>query len=257
MAAIRETLELSDNFSQTFRNFDAAANASITVAEEFQRALLEFSEGFLDGLVDGLQESRDELAGMNGDIETATNSERNFKNEINNAKREIDNAENSQSNFTKEVQNTETKAFSLVGTLGKVAGAIGAVSLVKNFIETSDEMSQITAKLNLINDGTRTTAELQDAIYNSAQRARGSYLDTANLVARLGMNAKDAFSSNEEMLQFAENLNKSFKIAGASTQEQASVISQMSQALASGVLRGQEFNAVMSGAPNIMRNVAE
>ena len=257
MAAIRETLELSDNFSQTFRNFDAAANASITVAEEFQRALMEFSEGFLDGLVDGLQESRDELAGMNGDIETAANSERNFKNEINNAKREIDNAGNSQSNFTKEVQNTEIKAFSLVGTLGKVAGAIGAVSLVKNFIETSDEMSQITAKLNLINDGTRTTAELQDAIFNSAQRARGSYADTANLVARLGMNAKDAFSSNKEMLQFAENLNKSFKIAGASAQEQASVILQMSQALASGVLRGQEFNAVMSGAPNVMRNVAE
>ena len=257
MAGIRETLELGDKFSQTFKNFDAAANASITVAEEFQRALLEFSQGYLDGLVEELQSSRNELESMASEIDNASTSEENFGNEIKNAKDEIKKAEKTQSDFTKEVQNTEKSAKSLYGALSKVATTIGVASLVKSFISTSDEMTQITAKLNLINDGTRTTAALQDAIFNSAQRARGSYLDTANLVARLGMNAKDAFLSNKEMLQFAENLNKSFKIAGASTQEQASVILQMSQALASGVLRGQEFNAVMSGAPNVMRNVAE
>lgn len=144
-----------------------------------------------------------------------------------------------------------------MGTISKIAGAVGVVKLAENFIETSDEMSQITAKLNMINDGTRTTEQLQEAIYESAQRSRGSYLDTANLVARLGMNAGDAFKNNEEMLQFAENLNKAFTIAGASAQEQASVILQMSQALGSGVLRGQEFNAVMAGAPNIMQYIAD
>ena len=257
MAAIRETLELSDNFSQTFRNFDAAANASIAVTEEFQRALMEFSQGYLDGLVEELQSSRNELASMASEIENASTSEENFGNEIKNADDEIKKAQKTQSDFTKEVQNTEKSAGNLYSTLSKVATAIGAASLVKSFISTSDEMTQITAKLNLINDGSRTTAELQNAIYNSAERARGSFMDTATLVARLGMNAKDAFKSNQEMIDFAENLNKSFKIAGASAQEQASVILQMSQALASGVLRGQEFNAVMSGAPNVMQNVAQ
>ena len=257
MAVIREELQLSDQFSQTFRMFDAAANSSINVAETFQKALNEFSQGFLDGLVESLEESRSELYGMADATEQATDAQRRLVNAASGTQHEINNASQAQDNYTNSVERSEKAAGNLMGTISKIAGAIGVVKLTESFIETSDEMSQITAKLNLINDGTRSTLDLQEAIYESAQRARGSYMDTANLVARLGMNAGEAFKSNSEMLQFAENLNKSFKIAGASAQEQASVILQMSQALAGGVLRGQEFNAVMSGAPNVMRNIAD
>ena len=236
MGVINEELRLADQFSQTFRAFDAAANASIRTAEAFASALNGFSEGFLEGLTSELERQREELAGMSGEINDATSA---------------------QKDFNREVSNSEKSTSNLLGTISKIASAIGAYKLAENFVETADEMAQITAKLNIINDGSRTTLELQDAIYESAQRARGSYMDTANLVARIGMNASDAFGSNNEIIQFAENLNKSFKIAGASAQEQASVILQMSQALAGGLLRGQEYTAISQGAPGVVQAIAD
>ena len=256
-APIREELVLADSFSQTFRNFDAAANAAINVAEEFQRTLNEFSEGFLDGLVNSLQDSRDELGRMANEADNVKDAYKGVEDIIRKTTGGIDDNTNAQDKFNESVRMSEKSAGNLMGTISKIAGAVGVVKLAENFIETSDEMSQITAKLNMINDGTRTTAQLQEEIYESAQRSRGSYLDTANLVARLGMNAGDAFKSNTEMLQFAENLNKAFTIAGASVQEQESVILQMSQALAGGVLQGQEFKAVLQNAPNIMQIIGE
>lgn len=257
MGVINEELRLADQFSQTFRNFDAAANASINVAEEFQKALNSFSEGFLDGLINSLQDSRDELGRMASEADNVKDAYKGVEDIIKKTTGNIEDNVNGQERFTREIEKSEVSAKSLMGTVSKIAGAIGVVKLAENFIETSDQLSQISAKLNMINDGTQTTAAFEDAIFESAQRARGSYMDTANLVARIGMNAAEAFDSNSEIIQFAENLNKSFVIAGASAQEQSSVILQLSQALGSGVLRGQEFNAVMAGAPNIMRTVAD
>ena len=236
MSGIREDLIIGDKFSQTFKAFDAAANASIKTAQEFAKALNGFAEGFLDGLTEELGKARKELSGMPGSIHEATDEQEKFK---------------------KSVQDTNNAVNDLFSKLQKIATAIGAVKLAEKFIDTSDAMSQITAKLDQINDGSRTTVELQNEIFESAERSRGSFMDTANLVARLGMNAAEAFGSNNEAIQFAENLNKSFKIAGATAQEQASVILQISQALGSGLLRGQEFNAVMAGAPNVMRAIAD
>ena len=108
-----------------------------------------------------------------------------------------------------------------------------------------------------MNDGLQTTAELQEMIYQSAQRSRASYTDTANAVAQLGNRAKDAFSSNEEVVAFSKQLNKMFTIAGTSQQEMSSATLQLTQALGSGVLRGEEFNAVFEAAPNIMQAVAD
>ena len=255
-APIREELVLADSFSQTFRNFDAAANAAINVAEEFQRTLNEFSEGFLDGLVNSLQDSRDELGRMANEADNVKDAYKGVEDIIRKTTGGIDDNTNAQEKFNDSVKRSERSASNLMGTISKIAGAIGVVKLAENFIETADEMAQITAKLNLINDGFMTTEQLQSAIYNSAQRTRSSYMDTAQLVARIGMNTGDTFRNNTEIVKFAENLNKSFKIAGASAQEQSSVILQLSQALAGGLLRGQEFNAVMSGAPNIIKNIA-
>ena len=129
--------------------------------------------------------------------------------------------------------------------------------MTKAFLNTADTMSQINAKIDLINDGQQTTAELQEMIYASAQRSRGAYESTANLVARIGQNAGDAFGNNAEMIQFAENLNKQFVIAGASREEMASATLQLTQALGAGVLRGEELNAVFESAPNVIRNIAD
>lgn len=256
MAGVYETLYLADRFSSTFRNFDTAAGASIDTARALQDALNDFTSGFLDGLQQSLNASRDELAGMVDETEQAAQAQDRLASGASETGRAVKGAEDSQKGYTEEVNRSEKAAGSLIKTVSKIAGAIGVAKLTKDFIETADEMAQITAKLNLINDGFMTTEQLQTAIYNSAQRTRSSYMDTAQLVARIGMNTGDTFKSNAEIVKFAENLNKSFKVAGASAQEQSSVILQLSQALAGGLLRGQEFNAVMSGAPNIIKNIA-
>lgn len=170
---------------------------------------------------------------------------------------ELIEAINNQQRWKEKTDDTNRSASRLLSTLRSAATALGAAALTKMFLQTSDTMSQITAKLNLINDGQQTTAELQDMIYQSAQRTRTSYESTANVVARLGQNAKEAFGNNAELIQFAENLNKSFVIAGSSQEEMASASLQLTQALGSGVLRGEELNAVFEAAPNIIRMIAD
>lgn len=146
------------------------------------------------------------------------------------------------------------------GLTNKVMGLVGAYASLqgaKKLINLSDEYTQTTARLNMINDGLQTTDELQDKIFASAQRSRAAYTDTADMVAKLQLRAGDAFSSNDEAIAFAETLNKMYVIAGAGQQEMAAANLQLVQALGSGVLRGQEFNAVFEQAPNVMQAIAD
>ena len=111
--------------------------------------------------------------------------------------------------------------------------------------------------MNLINDGQQTTAELNELIYQSALRAKSSYFDTADAVSKMGLNAKNAFSSNQELIAFTEQVNKQFKIGGASAQEQSNAMVQLTQAMAAGVLRGQDLNSILAAAPGIARTIEE
>jgi len=230
MPGIKEQLSITDGFSQTFKAFQNAANGATQSA-------------------DNLNESINDV-GNNDSMERLISS-------INRASSTLEDIANSQKKVTDETKKTAEASGDWLSKIKGVAASIGTMKLAQGFIEQADAMSQMQAKLGAINDGLQTTDELNKMIFASAQRSRGSYEDTANLVTRMGMNAKEAFSTNQEQITFAENLNKAFKIAGASGQEQASVILQLSQALAGGVLRGQEFNAVMSGAPNVIRQIAE
>ena len=170
---------------------------------------------------------------------------------------ELIEAINNQRQYTQEVEKSNRSAGSLLSTLRSMAAAAGATALTKAFLQTSDEMSQINAKLNMINDGSQTNAQLQEMIYQSAQRTRTSYQTTAHIVARLGNNAREAFGNNAELIQFAENLNKQFIIAGSSQEEMASASLELTQALGAGALRGEELNSVFEAAPNVIRTIAD
>lgn len=124
-------------------------------------------------------------------------------------------------------------------------------------IKTTDQLTQLRARINLINDGTQSTAEIMDKVYQAANRSRGSYLDMADSVAKLNMLAKDAFSSNDEAIYFVEQLNKQFKIAGASVEETSSAMYQLTQAMASGKLQGDEFHSIMENAPMLAQSIAQ
>ena len=123
-------------------------------------------------------------------------------------------------------------------------------------VQTTDQLTQIRARINLINDGSQSTAEIMDKIYSSANRSRGSYLDMADSVAKLNMLAKDAFSSNDEAIYFVEQLNKQFKISGASVEETTSAMYQLTQAMAAGKLQGDEFHSIMENAPMLAQSIA-
>lgn len=154
------------------------------------------------------------------------------------------------------MKESSSSGNSLVGVLGKVAAAVGSVMGVKQIINLSDTMSQTKARLDLMNDGLQSTKELQDRIFDSAQKSRGSYQDTADLVSKLGLNAKDAFENTAQIVDFAEQVNKQFVISGASAEETKNATLQLTQALSSGVLRGDELRSIFEQAPTLIQSIA-
>ena len=124
-------------------------------------------------------------------------------------------------------------------------------------IKTTDQLTQLRARIDLINDGSQSTAEIMDKVFSAANRSRGSFLDMADSVAKLNMLAKDAFTSNDEAIYFVEQLNKQFKIAGAGVQETTSAMYQLTQAMAAGKLQGDEFRSIMENAPMLAQSIAQ
>lgn len=146
------------------------------------------------------------------------------------------------------------------GLMRAVKGAVAAyltVNTVKGAFNASDELIQTTSRLNLMNDRLQTTEDLVNMAYIAAQDARGEFGAMASVIARFGNNAKDAFSSSAEVVQFAGLVQKQMTIAGASTQEASNAMLQLSQALGSGVLRGDELNSIFEQAPNLIQNIAD
>lgn len=162
-----------------------------------------------------------------------------------------------QEQLGRKTQETDGHANNLLKTMRNIAATAGVTSLVKGFLGLSDSQAQINARLNLMKDETHSVAQLNDLIYQSALRSRAAYSDTADAVGKMGLNAKNAFSSNEELIAFTEQVNKQFKIGGASAQEQSNAMIQLTQAMATGVLRGQDLNSILAAAPGIARTIEE
>ncbi len=162
-----------------------------------------------------------------------------------------------QEQLGRKTQETDGHANNLLKTMRNIAAAAGVTSLIKDFLELSDSQAQINARLNLMKDETHSVAQLNDLIYQSALRSRAAYSDTADAVGKMGLNAKNALSSNEELIAFTEQVNKQFKIGGASAQEQSNAMIQLTQAMAAGVLRGQDLNSILAAAPGIARTIEE
>lgn len=191
------------------------------------------------------------------DISAANAAYQQLNSVIDSAERNIRDNLNAQNQFNDSIRDGTGAASALWSKLKGVAVSVGIAFSAQKVIGLADTYTQTTARLNLMNDGMQTTAQLQDKIFASAQRSRTAYQVTADTVSKLGQRAADAFSSNDETIQFAENLNKQFVIAGASQQEIESASLQLTQALGSGVLRGEELNAVFEAAPNVIQTIAD
>lgn len=230
MATIGTAIKLNDMMSSPIRNITNAMNMMLSSWESLDGA----TSGGLD--VNGVESIRSE---------------------INRATQALDNMGDEQREFNREVQRGDDVMGGLTDSILGAVGAFVGLQGIGQLVNLSDEYTNTTARLNMINDGLQTTEELSDKIFGAAQRATAKYGDLADMVAKLSLNAGDAFDSNDETILFAETLNKMYGIAGTSAESVASANLQLTQALGSGVLRGEEFNAVFEAAPNIMHTVAE
>jgi hypothetical protein len=162
-----------------------------------------------------------------------------------------------QNNFNKSLNQGVNKADSLFSKIKSFLGLYAGIQSVKIGLDVSDNISQTTARLNMINDGKQTTDQLQQAIFQSAQNSRASFLDTASVVSKLGLLAPQAFNSNMETVKFSELMAKSFKVGGATTSEQTSGMYQLTQAMASGKLQGDEFKSITENAPLLAQAISK
>ena len=237
MANIGTSIELYDRLSAPINNMIGAIDNMIGAYQSLDRAM--------DNGLDPTQinEARGMLASATAQVDQMGDY--------------IRQNEQAQNRFNNEVSEGASAADGLANKVMGLVGAYAGLQGLQKLVNVSDTFTQTRARLGMIVDEQSNVEELQNKIFASAQRARAPYQEMADTVAKLSLNAKDAFSSNNETIQFAENLNKLFAIAGTEQASIAAASLQLTQALGSGVLRGEEFNAVFEAAPNIMQTVAD
>lgn len=172
------------------------------------------------------------------------------------AERQAKAAAKAQKEYNQSMESGTGSADRLATSVNRLAGGYIGLQGGKELLQMSDSLVSTTARLNSINDGLQTTAQLNRMIFQSANRARGSYAETAAMVSKLGLLAGDAFGNTQEIVAFAEQLNKQMVISGTKTAEGQAAMLQLTQAMASGVLRGEELNSILEQTPMIAQTIA-
>lgn len=168
----------------------------------------------------------------------------------------IRNANNEQQKFNNSIRGGNNSANGLLSTIKKIAVAAGGIAGINKVQNISDKLASTKARLNLLVDDGGSVDVLEQKIMASAQRSRSVYFDTASAVAKLGLNAGNAFNGDmNQVIAFMEQVNKQFVIGGATAQEQSNAMIQLTQAMAAGALRGEELNSILDGAPGIARAI--
>ncbi|MFQ8674055.1 MAG: tape measure protein [Clostridioides difficile] len=237
MATIQTSIRIFDGMTPAFRHMTNAMNIVLSSFEQLQRT----SSNAIDA--NSIRTAREELARAEAGFDRL--------------EQQIREADGQQRRLNEDINKGASSTDRLVGSAKKLAATYLGIRTLGGLGNLSDQMTSTNARLSMINDGQQSDGGLNKMIFQSAERSRASYLDTAKIVSRVGMNAGKAFSSTKEIVGFAEQLNKKFVIAGASTEEMNSALLQLTQGLGSGVLRGEELNAVFESAPNIIQSIAD
>ena len=194
---------------------------------------------------------------QNMDVSAANDAYLRLSQTVSGTERYIRDNVDEQGRFNQEIQEGTQQANELTNTIKNAVLAFVSIQSIGKALNISDELVQTTSRLNMMNDGLQSTQELVNMVYAAAQDARGSFSEMADVVARFGNNAGDAFGSSEEVVAFADLIQKQMTIAEASTQEASNAMLQLSQALGSGVLRGDELNSIFEQAPNLIQSIAD
>lgn len=189
------------------------------------------------------------------DVQTANEAYLRLSEIIDNTERHIRDNVDEQGRFNQEIEQGVNEADQLMQKMKGGIAAYASLQTLSTALNLSDQLISTTARLDLMNDGLQTTQDLQNMIYLSAERSRSSYQATADAVSKMGLLAGNAFNSSEEIIAFMEQINKQFQIAGTEASGINAAMLQLTQAMGSGILRGEEYNSVLEQAPNIMQNI--
>lgn len=237
MSGVSSTIRINDGMSPALRSMNKALMIVLNSFERMQNAV----NNPIDTV--SIQEARSELANVAVVMDEVEDN--------------IRAATQAQERYTDAANDTQDALSGITGKVRAAVAAYASLQTAKKAVELSDRISNTNARMSMIVDDGGSIQELEQKIFDSANRSRANYLDMADSVAKLSLNAPDAFSNNNETILFAENLNKLFTIAGTEAAAVNSATLQLTQALGSGVLRGEELNSVFEAAPNIIQEIAK
>ena len=251
MATIRSQMVLNDQVTGVLKNITRALDITLHSFEQMQDA----SANTVD--VRLLNQARAGLGEVNLAVREMEENYRRAAQQEQQVTRNIRQSTQAEQQLNASIRGGNDALDDMVGKAKNLAATIGASVGLKKLIELSDQMTSTTARLNFIVDDGGSVKALEAKIMASAQRSRAAYLDTASAIASMGANAGAAFTSNDELIAFMEQVNKQFVIGGASAQGQAAAMLQLTQAMAAGALRGEELNSILENAPGIARAIEQ
>lgn len=251
MATIRSQMVLNDQVTGVLKNITRALDITLHSFEQMQDA----SANAVD--VRLLNQARAGLGEVNLAVREMEENYRRAAQQEQQVTRNIRQSTQAEQQLNASIRGGNDALDDVVGKAKNLAATIGASVGLKKLIELSDQMTSTTARLNFIVDDGGSVEALEAKIMASAQRSRAAYLDTASAIASMGANAGAAFTSNDELIAFMEQVNKQFVIGGASAQGQAAAMLQLTQAMAAGALRGEELNSILENAPGIARAIEQ
>lgn len=251
MATIRSQMVLNDQVTGVLKNITRALDITLHSFEQMQDA----SANAVD--VRLLNQARAGLGEVNLAVREMEENYRRAAQQEQQVTRNIRQSTQAEQQLNASIRGGNDALDDMVGRAKNLAATIGASVGLKKLIELSDQMTSTTARLNFIVDDGGSVKALEAKIMASAQRSRAAYLDTASAIASMGANAGAAFTSNDELIAFMEQVNKQFVIGGASAQGQAAAMLQLTQAMAAGALRGEELNSILENAPGIARAIEQ
>lgn len=251
MATIRSQMVLNDQVTGVLKNITRALDITLHSFEQMQDA----SANAVD--VRLLNQARAGLGEVNLAVREMEENYRRAAQQEQQVTRNIRQSTQAEQQLNASIRGGNDALNDMVGKAKNLAATIGASVGLKKLIELSDQMTSTTARLNFIVDDGGSVKALEAKIMASAQRSRAAYLDTASAIASMGANAGAAFTSNDELIAFMEQVNKQFVIGGASAQGQAAAMLQLTQAMAAGALRGEELNSILENAPGIARAIEQ
>lgn len=251
MATIRSQMVLNDQVTGVLKNITRALDITLHSFEQMQDA----SANAVD--VRLLNQARAGLGEVNLAVREMEENYRRAAQQEQQVTRNIRQSTQAEQQLNASIRGGNDALDDMVGKAKNLAATIGASVGLKKLIELSDQMTSTTARLNFIVDDGGSVKALEAKIMASAQRSRAAYLDTASAIASMGANAGAAFTSNDELIAFMEQVNKQFVIGGASAQRQAAAMLQLTQAMAAGALRGEELNSILENAPGIAKAIEQ